>query len=192
MKSQQGNNDQATTATHYAPWNPEVRRGAVCGAYLLSAGDSVRAAESFSAARLSLQSVPFKRWPAHFISESLPAHSHYLIFNFSMAVSTIDPNFKAEPSCLATNNIWKIFADCPLKDVVCWYFLQGPPITSSCVPKDYNPTPTAYYSPASCPTGYTSACDETRTVGTVTETAYTCCPTCVVTNEITTCNRISY
>ncbi|KAF1813559.1 hypothetical protein P152DRAFT_513775 [Eremomyces bilateralis CBS 781.70] len=94
-----------------------------------------------------------------------------------MAVATLDPTFSPAASCLAANNLWKIFADCPINNGVCWYFLQGQPTTSSCYPPGYNPTSTAYYSPASCPSGYTSACGATQTAGTVTETAYTCCPT---------------
>ncbi|KAI1339982.1 hypothetical protein F5Y15DRAFT_60683 [Xylariaceae sp. FL0016] len=54
---------------------------------------------------------------------------------------------------------------------------QGPLGFSSCYPAGYSPSSKAYYSPGVCPSGFTPACSATNSIGSVTETIYTCCPT---------------
>lgn len=58
-----------------------------------------------------------------------------------------------------------------------YYWLQGAPLESSCFPSGYAAASEQYYSPASCPSGYTPACQSSNAIGTVTETVRTCCPT---------------
>ncbi|KAI1810645.1 hypothetical protein GGS20DRAFT_164304 [Poronia punctata] len=59
-----------------------------------------------------------------------------------------------------------------------WYYLcQGPVEQTICYPSAYKSATSQFYSPARCPTGFTSACGWTNAVGTVTETAVQCCPT---------------
>ncbi|KAI1745998.1 hypothetical protein F4680DRAFT_6890 [Xylaria scruposa] len=59
-----------------------------------------------------------------------------------------------------------------------WYFLlQGPVEQTSCYPSGYTADSRQYYSPARCPTGFTSACQSHNVAGTVEETVVRCCPT---------------
>ncbi|TRX89545.1 hypothetical protein FHL15_009589 [Xylaria flabelliformis] len=59
-----------------------------------------------------------------------------------------------------------------------WYFLlQGPVEQTSCYPSGYTADSRQYYSPARCPTGFTSACQSRNVAGTVEETVVRCCPT---------------
>ncbi|ETS83550.1 hypothetical protein PFICI_05426 [Pestalotiopsis fici W106-1] len=59
-----------------------------------------------------------------------------------------------------------------------YYLLNGPLEPASCYPSGYAGITTQYYSPApACPSGFTSACGTVNAIGTVSETAYTCCPT---------------
>ncbi|KAI9043106.1 uncharacterized protein KD926_004609 [Aspergillus affinis] len=58
----------------------------------------------------------------------------------------------------------------------CQYLHLGPSTTSGCLPSDWSSETDAYYSPGVCPTGYTEACSNLVSVGTVTETRATCCP----------------
>ncbi|KAI0177917.1 hypothetical protein BJ166DRAFT_35321 [Pestalotiopsis sp. NC0098] len=59
-----------------------------------------------------------------------------------------------------------------------YYLLNGPVDVGSCYPSSYAGVTTQYYSPApACPAGFTPACASINAVGTVSETAYTCCPT---------------
>ncbi|KAG7002009.1 hypothetical protein G7Y79_00029g063050 [Physcia stellaris] len=50
------------------------------------------------------------------------------------------------------------------------------PMASSCYPSGWTNTSTTYYSPAACPSGYTTACITANTANTITETVATCCP----------------
>lgn len=58
----------------------------------------------------------------------------------------------------------------------CQYLHLGPSTTDGCLPSDWSTGTDAYYSPGVCPTGYTEACSNLVSVGTVTETRATCCP----------------
>ncbi|KAI0460010.1 hypothetical protein F5B21DRAFT_205602 [Xylaria acuta] len=59
-----------------------------------------------------------------------------------------------------------------------WYFLlQGPVEQTSCYPSGYTADSRQYYSPARCPTGFTSACESHNIAGTIEETVVRCCPT---------------
>lgn len=58
----------------------------------------------------------------------------------------------------------------------CQYLHLGPSNASGCMPPDWSTATNAYYSPGVCPTGYTEACSNLVSVGTVTETRATCCP----------------
>ncbi|KAI8627648.1 hypothetical protein F5Y19DRAFT_160819 [Xylariaceae sp. FL1651] len=58
-----------------------------------------------------------------------------------------------------------------------YYLLQGPVEQTSCYPSSYTANTQQFYSPALCPTGFTSACKALNRIGTVQETILTCCPT---------------
>ncbi|GAP93151.1 putative Gag polyprotein [Rosellinia necatrix] len=59
-----------------------------------------------------------------------------------------------------------------------WYYLlQGPVRQTGCYPSGYDGGRDLYYSPARCPTGFTSACESSNVAGTITETVLRCCPT---------------
>ena len=60
-----------------------------------------------------------------------------------------------------------------------FFWAEGPMSTQGCYPSSYSPGPADYYSPGLCPSGYTSACTSLNSIGTVTETIHTCCPTWV-------------
>ncbi|RAL03860.1 uncharacterized protein BO80DRAFT_442435 [Aspergillus ibericus CBS 121593] len=56
----------------------------------------------------------------------------------------------------------------------------GPAHTAECLPSGWQIS--SYYSPGLCPSGYQIAASGIVYDGTVTETAATCCPTCVHTH----------
>ncbi|KAI0443959.1 hypothetical protein F4803DRAFT_561300 [Xylaria telfairii] len=58
-----------------------------------------------------------------------------------------------------------------------YFLLQGPVEQTSCYPSSYTANSKQYYSPALCPTGFTSACESHNSVGTMDETVVRCCPT---------------
>ncbi|RYP20577.1 hypothetical protein DL765_002734 [Monosporascus sp. GIB2] len=58
-----------------------------------------------------------------------------------------------------------------------FYWLQHGPLRSTCYPSGYAALTSQYYSPASCPFGFTPACTSTNELADLTETVYTCCPT---------------
>ncbi|KAK8030218.1 hypothetical protein PG993_011509, partial [Apiospora rasikravindrae] len=60
-----------------------------------------------------------------------------------------------------------------------YYLLQGPPLSiARCLPENYAPSANYFYRPATaCPSGYTSACQSTAAIATLTDTYVTCCPT---------------
>ena len=91
-----------------------------------------------------------------------------------MSLGALTTAFNPSPSCLASTNIWQVSNDCIYGP--CHYFLQGPPSTSDCLPLNYQPASTAYYSPGRCPVGYTPACSQVNSIDTLTETTQTCCP----------------
>ncbi|TPX07245.1 uncharacterized protein E0L32_010839 [Thyridium curvatum] len=64
------------------------------------------------------------------------------------------------------------------KTVPCGEYHLGPTTPSTaCLPTGWSPATDAYFSPGiHCPSGYTTACSNVITVGIVTETRATCCP----------------
>ncbi|KAN0079616.1 hypothetical protein V8E54_004830 [Elaphomyces granulatus] len=57
-----------------------------------------------------------------------------------------------------------------------YFYSLGPPDTSDCFPSGWGPATTAYFSPGVCPLGYSIACSNYNSIGTLTETIATCCP----------------
>ncbi|KAJ5899925.1 hypothetical protein N7495_004669 [Penicillium taxi] len=57
-----------------------------------------------------------------------------------------------------------------------WYLSQGPTDWSSCFPSGYQATTDFYYSPGVCPSGYYTASSVVVTIGSLSETRATCCP----------------
>ncbi|KAI0914288.1 hypothetical protein F4823DRAFT_558303 [Ustulina deusta] len=94
-----------------------------------------------------------------------------------MALTNLGPlptNFAVAPSCSADlNDVFRIYTSSPGS----YYLLQGPVGQTSCYPSGYAADSQQYYSPAQCPTGFTSACKSYRSTGTVQETIVRCCPT---------------
>ncbi|GAP83816.1 putative Gag polyprotein [Rosellinia necatrix] len=84
-------------------------------------------------------------------------------------------DFTLSPNCAKDlNDIYKYFYNTQQG----WYYLlHGPVEQTSCYPSGYAAKKTEYYSPARCPTGFTTACRRTNKAGTVVETVVTCCPT---------------
>lgn len=82
--------------------------------------------------------------------------------------------FTAPSSCATATGLYQIW---PASGT--YYYEQGPLLSNTnCYPGGYDASPSQYYSPGLCPSGYTPACSSTGVVSTtVTETAYTCCPT---------------
>ena len=92
-----------------------------------------------------------------------------------MSVAALTTTFTPAPSCLGNSNIWQIHygtncAACP------YYFLQGPPSTSDCLPPSYAGSEYTFYYPGICPSGYTSACTSVKSLGSYTATVEICCP----------------
>ncbi|KAI0871956.1 hypothetical protein GGS24DRAFT_36831 [Hypoxylon argillaceum] len=93
------------------------------------------------------------------------------------ALSNLGPlptTFAVASTCAQDlDGVYKIFTVSPGY----YYLLQGPVDQTSCYPSGYNGVSTQYYSPARCPTGFTSACQSINAAGTVSETVIRCCPT---------------
>ncbi|KAI2633158.1 hypothetical protein GGS26DRAFT_69103 [Hypomontagnella submonticulosa] len=102
-------------------------------------------------------------------------------------LGALTTTFSAPPSCESDDGTYKVSDG---RENGKYYYVQGPRDTTNCMPRSYVPDRTAFYSPApNCPAGFTPACSETNTAGTVTETVYTCCPTqksysCLASSEI--------
>ncbi|KAI7781087.1 hypothetical protein LA080_015207 [Diaporthe eres] len=82
--------------------------------------------------------------------------------------------FTAPSSCTTATGLYQIWPETER-----YYYEQGPlGSRTECFPSGYDASPSQYYSPGLCPSGYTPACSSTDIVSsTATETAYTCCPT---------------
>lgn len=93
------------------------------------------------------------------------------------SVGSLTTSFSPLPSCLT--DYYRINASISTTmngQISTYAYLQrGPTSTSDCVPSGFAPTG-VYYSPGICPSGYTQACSNVVTAGTVTETQATCCP----------------
>lgn len=85
--------------------------------------------------------------------------------------------FTAPSSCATATGLYQVWPD-----PGGYYYEQGPLLgRTECYPSGYDASPSQYYSPGLCPAGYTAACSSTGLISsTVTETAYTCCPTAAV------------
>ncbi|KAI0380302.1 hypothetical protein F5Y04DRAFT_282065 [Hypomontagnella monticulosa] len=57
------------------------------------------------------------------------------------------------------------------------FWAQGPVDLGTCWPTGYLGQATEYYSPGLCPSGFAPACSRINSIGSVTETIQTCCPT---------------
>lgn len=70
-----------------------------------------------------------------------------------------------------------------------FYWLQGGALETSCFPSGYAALSEQYYSPASCPSGFTAACQSENAIADVTETVQICCPTWAFIPCLVTCPR---
>lgn len=85
----------------------------------------------------------------------------------STTIATVIPlttTFTPSPSCLS-DYYWISNA----------FISLGPASTSDCLPSGWQVT-SQYFSPGVCPSGYMIACSTTNTIGSLTETQATCCP----------------
>jgi hypothetical protein len=96
-----------------------------------------------------------------------------------MSIEALTTTFTPASSCLGNTNIWLInlLEICPNSSPCPYYFLQGPPSTSDCLPQSYGGSEYSFYYPGICPSGYTSACTSIKSLGTYTVTVQICCPT---------------
>ncbi|KAI1360262.1 hypothetical protein F5Y08DRAFT_343830 [Xylaria arbuscula] len=87
-------------------------------------------------------------------------------------LGSLPTDFAIAPTCSAAlNQVYKIYTSSE------FYLLQGPVEQTTCFPSSFAGRSTQYYSPAQCPTGYTSACQTYTSTGNVQETIVGCCPT---------------
>ncbi|RYP48669.1 hypothetical protein DL768_005513 [Monosporascus sp. mg162] len=87
-------------------------------------------------------------------------------------IGALTTTFTPPAACATSTGLYLV--DCG-ED--CSYHAKGPLETTACYPSEYDPhISSGYYSPGICPSGYTEACSRAENVGTVTEWAYTCCP----------------
>jgi hypothetical protein len=84
-------------------------------------------------------------------------------------IGALTTTFTPAPSCIAS------FSDLFILQGGA-YTVQGPVSANSCLPPNYVDTHGAYYSPGLCPAGYISAAQSLNVIGSLTETAVTCCP----------------
>ncbi|KAN0076383.1 hypothetical protein V8E54_006525 [Elaphomyces granulatus] len=90
----------------------------------------------------------------------------------SQAVPALTTTFVPPSSCLTDTYLYDITPNQPYP----YFYNLGPPDTSNCFPSGWEPTTTAYFSPGVCPLGYNIACSNYNSIGTLTETTATCCP----------------
>ncbi|RYP19239.1 hypothetical protein DL765_003440 [Monosporascus sp. GIB2] len=87
-------------------------------------------------------------------------------------IGALTTTFRPPAACATSTGLYLV--DCGEN---CSYHANGPLETTACYPNNYDPEINkGYYSPGICPSGYTEACSRANSVGTVTEWAYTCCP----------------
>lgn len=104
-----------------------------------------------------------------------PSQYEYVLYCAVPTMTSIGPlttTFTAPAACASSTGI----------NIVgcgggCLWWAEGPLEASECYPSGYNPTLNNYYSPGICPSGYTPACTSRKSLATLTETVYTCCPT---------------
>ncbi|EED14671.1 conserved hypothetical protein [Talaromyces stipitatus ATCC 10500] len=90
------------------------------------------------------------------------------------AIRALTTTFTPAVSCLTDLYLYHVVSGGTVWD----YRQLGPSPTSDCYPPNFTPTSSAYYSPGVCPTLYSIACSNVVSIGTVTETRATCCPSC--------------
>lgn len=85
--------------------------------------------------------------------------------------------FTAPSACATATGLYQIWSGSDS-----YHYEQGPLLSRpDCYPSGYDASPSQYFSPGLCPTGYTAACSSTHVLSSVVaETAYTCCPTAAV------------
>jgi hypothetical protein len=88
------------------------------------------------------------------------------------SIGKLTTTFTAPLSCASSTGIHIVGCG---RDCIWW--AEGPLNTRDCYPSDYTPYLSHYYSPGICPSGYTAACTSQHSLGRVTETVQTCCPT---------------
>jgi hypothetical protein len=88
----------------------------------------------------------------------------------NMSVGSLTTTFTPPASCLKSfsTTTWNF-----------GYYAAGPTTTQGCMPDNFQFSSTNFYSPGICPVGYTTACQHSNVIGTVSETVVTCCPTFV-------------
>lgn len=91
------------------------------------------------------------------------------------SLGSLTTTFTPPARCTDRNDIYNVYFGDPDNPGV--YQLQGPLDIRGCYPPQYGPTRGAYYSPGICPEGFTVACSRLNSVGALTETIHTCCPT---------------
>ena len=82
-----------------------------------------------------------------------------------MSIPALTTIFTPSPSCLS---------DLYFYQPTDFYISLGPPSTSDCLPSGW--ALSGYFSPGICPSGYAIACSSLNSLGSLTETVATCCP----------------
>lgn len=105
------------------------------------------------------------------------------IENMDTGLTNLGPlptNFAVNSNCARDlNDVYKYYTT-PGSS---YFLLQGPVEQTSCYPSSYTANSKQYYSPARCPTGFTSACESHNSAGTIDETVVRCCPTYVLSSS---------
>jgi hypothetical protein len=98
-----------------------------------------------------------------------------------MSIPALPATFTPASSCLGNTNIWLVYHsnkyNCFSSYTCPYYFLQGPLSTSDCLQPSYEDLEDTFCSSRICPSGYTSACTSTHSLGTHAVTVQICCPT---------------
>ncbi|KAN0079615.1 hypothetical protein V8E54_004829 [Elaphomyces granulatus] len=91
----------------------------------------------------------------------------------SRTVLALTTTFVPPPPCLT--DVYLYHQTGSTRPIATYYeYDLGPPDTSDCFPSGWEAT--AYFSPGVCPLGYNIACSSHNSIGTLTETTATCCP----------------
>ncbi|KAN0079621.1 hypothetical protein V8E54_004835 [Elaphomyces granulatus] len=89
----------------------------------------------------------------------------------TQTVLALTTTFVPAPPCLT--DVYLYYNTTPTPT---YFYSLGPPDTSDCFPPGWKPVNTTYFSPGVCPLGYRVACSTYNSIGTLTETTATCCP----------------
>jgi hypothetical protein len=94
----------------------------------------------------------------------------------AMAHPELTTTFTPPHGCLATTDIFIVWnSNTPGQ---CQVLGQTPDGSKTCLPPGYTPGASYFFSPGLCPSGYVTACSTVNSIGSLTETAVTCCPRC--------------